>query len=440
VAVLLCAALGTARAQEAQVLTLDEALAMARERNPAYRQALHRLDAAGATSRAGLGGFLPTISLGTSWGGYSAQRVTGEDDFGRPVSLPAAFDFRGSSANQSVNASLTLFDGLGNLHTLRAARASEAELAAAADLEARRLEAETSRLFYEAMRTKRVVALEERLLEDRRQQLANTERLFRAAGATQDDVLGAQADVANQELELDRARGEASKALLALKEQIGFEDERAIDVEGALPPVFDPAALDINRLTSVALSTHPAVFQLDAAARAADRRAAAARGDRWPSVQLNASFSRSMSLSSYEALFEVNPQNRTFSFGINVNWPIFTGFRTSQQVAQADLAARAADEDRRAGRLRLENQVRSAYIDLVNARRALDLAERSAALSSERLRLARERYAIAAIDFTVLQQVVLAASQAERAFLQATFGFARAVVALDEAVGTRIRP
>jgi outer membrane protein TolC len=54
------------------------------------------------------------------------------------------------------------------------------------------------------------------------------------------------------------------------------------------------------------------------------------------------------------------------------------------------------------------------------------------------LRLARERYAIAAVTFATLQILIDQAGQAERQLLSAQFGYARAVVTLEEAVGGEV--
>jgi outer membrane protein len=417
------------------VLTLDDALAIARERNPQYRQTVNQLRAAGAEVRSGLGGFLPTLSANVSLSGYSSTQVTGVDEYGRPT---GTLDYRRSSSSQSVGASLTLFDGLRNLSDLRAAQANAVRAGEAQVRALEQLEAETTRRFYEALRTERLIDLEERLLESAREQLENTERLFRTAGATQEDVLGAQADVANQELAYERARGEAEKALLALKEYLGILEPVTFRVAGDVPEAFDPTALDVEGLVQVALSEGSEVRRLDAAASAAAYRVRAARSSRWPTIRLNAGYGRSISDTGYAKLTELRPPNRTFSFGLGFDLPIFSGFQTSWQIANAQVEADNADEQLRAGRLQVERAVRAAYIDLRNAYRALGLAERAAALSLERLRLARERYAIAAITFANLQILIDQAAQAERQLLSAQFEHARAVVNLGEAVGGEV--
>jgi outer membrane protein len=432
-----------AYAQEISVparLTLRDAIEIARERNPDYQQALNTYHAQGAQVRAGWGAFLPTLSARMSFAGSDSRTVTGQDDYGQPVELPAPITFQGSSSNQSVSAGITLFDGLRNLHSLRSARASQAAADAARWAARTRLDAETTRRFYDALRAAQLIALEERLLASAKEQYANTERLFRTASATQEDLLGAEADVLNQELQLDQAQGTARKALLALRELLGITEPIDFEVAGDLPAVWDPETLAADSLVSVALAEHPQLQQLEANANAAELRAAAAHGGYWPRIQAAASFSRSVNLGSYQALFDLNPRNRSFGFSLSLDLPLFTGFQTSAQVAQASADAENAEATLRAGALALERDVRAALVDLKNAYRALALAERASELSSERLRLSRERYAIGAITFANLQLLIDRAAQQERQLTNARYGYAAAVATLDERVGQVVRP
>jgi outer membrane protein TolC len=65
----------------------------------------------------------------------------------------------------------------------------------------------------------------------------------------------------------------------------------------------------------------------------------------------------------------------------------------------------------------------------------VQLAQRSSELSSERLRLARERYAIGAITFANLQLLIDRAAQEERGLINARYSYAAARAALTERVG-----
>jgi outer membrane protein len=421
-------------------LTLEDAIAIARERSPEVAQARNSLHAQGAQVRAGVGALLPSLNAQLSFGGSDTRTVSGLDDFGQPVEEEIVRRFRSSSSSQGLSAGLTLFNGFRNLKTLGASRASlEAGEEFLLAVEAR-VDAETTRRFYDAVRTEQLIALEERLLASAREQRDNTARLFRTASATQEDLLGAEGDVASQELQLARAEGDADKAVLAVREQLALVEALVFDIAGELPPAWDPAAIAADSLVALAVRTHPDIARLDAAASAAHLRAGAARGSYWPTVRLGASVSRSAQASGYDALFDFNPQNRSLGFSLSLDWALFQGFQIRAQVSQAVSDALNAEESLRAAKLAREREVRAALIDLQNAYRGVALAERAAELSNERLRLSRERYAIGAITFANLQILIDRAAQEERQVINARYQFAASAATLNERVGRPVRP
>lgn len=205
VGVAICGAPALLTAQAESELTLRDALAIARQRNRAYRRARAQFSPAASSVRAGWGAFLLSVTANMSFSGNSRTTVTGEDDFGEPVDLPQPITFRSSSVSQGVGADFTIFDGVSNINNFRAARrrADAAEHGMLASLVW--LEGDVKRSFYDAVRMLQLIAVEEQLLVSTRAQLEATERLFRVAGASQVDVLGAQVDLSRQELEVARA-------------------------------------------------------------------------------------------------------------------------------------------------------------------------------------------------------------------------------------------
>lgn len=429
-----------AQSQEPQrLMTLGDALDLARRNSPAYLRASARAEASGAEVRAGLGSFLPSLTGSLSWSGNSRTIVTGEDDFGQPVALPDPLTFRSSSASQGVSTGITLFDGLANFSNYRAAKASAAAAYANVDLADVTLTAEVERRFYTALQAQRLIDVEEQLLEVSRRQLDATERLFRVAARTEVDVLGAQVQVAQQEQALEQARGDARKAALRLAEFIGLEETEAFRVSGELPSTVDRSSLDADELVAQALALNPRIRAAEADAAQANFAASAAAGGRWPTVTARASFGRAVSLSSYDALFDLDPRDRSFGFGIDVQIPLFTRFQTSLAIAQARANARVAEENLREQRLALERDVRSAYIDLATAERRLELAERAVDLGRRRLTMAQEQYQLGTIGFTDFQQIVTQTSQDARQLLSAEGEYARALVTLAELAGEGVR-
>ena len=367
--------------------------------------------------------------------GFSSRTVTGEDEFGQPIRRAEPLEFERSSSSQGVALSLNVFDGFANLNEMRAARADERATGARVALARARLRTGVLTSYHAARRAQLAIELEERLLASARERLEASKRLFAVAAQTQVDVLGAEIDVATQEQAVARALGDARKAELALREALGMPMAGALVLVDEPAAVFDPASLDVDALAAAAVAGSPRLTEADAQLAAAERRARAERGSRWPTVALSAGYGRQMSLSSYDALSELNPQNRNFDFGLSASFPIFTQFGTSAQIAAADARAGDAREDRRAAALAIERETRAAYIDLANAYSAHQLALRSAELSRERVELAQEQYRQGAIGFTVLQDVIDRAAGAERQLLQSWFDFADALAVLEERAG-----
>jgi outer membrane protein len=421
-------------------LSLEEALRTARAQNPAYLRSLNSVEATAAAELRGRGAFLPSVNGYLSFGGSSNRVETGQDDFGAPVRLAEPLAFRGSSASQGLDASVAVFDGGRALGELRAARSLSRAAAARVDGESWRLRSEVSRRYYALKLADRLVELESRLLASAEEQLASTRELLRVAARNPEDVLGARVAHATQEQALDRARGERTKARLALLEAMGVGGDGDVAAADPLPPVFDPAALDGDALVAAASASSPRVRQQEAELAAAERRADAARAGRWPTLSLRAGVGRAMTLSSYEALGELNPQNRSYSFGMSASLPVFRQFQTHAAVAQADLARSDAALELRAARLAAEREARAALVDLGNAHRAAALAEVSARLAAEWLAMAQERYRLGALSFTELQNVIERAARAERERERALLDFAAARLALEERIGAEVRP
>jgi outer membrane protein TolC len=88
--------------------------------------------------------------------------------------------------------------------------------------------------------------------------------------------------------------------------------------------------------------------------------------------------------------------------------------------------------------LAAERDVRAAALELTNAYQSLQLAEQRVGLAREREQLALEQYRLGAIDFTSLQNILDRTAQAERAVLDARFGFITARVNLEERLGGRL--
>ena len=176
-------------------------------------------------------------------------------------------------------------------------------------------------------------------------------------------------------------------------------------------------------------------FAIDAISSLSVAQLRAAGAARWPIVNASANFNRSIGMQGYGALFDPNPFDQNFGFGLSFSLPLFSQYQTSQRIAQARVATDNVEERARQMRLQIDREVRTAIIELERAYHAVDLNRTSTDLARRRLELANERYRLGGLSFAELQQIIESAATAEREALDATYAFAAALATLEERVG-----
>jgi outer membrane protein len=427
-------------AERPNVLTLAGALEVARENNPAYRIALADLELADARDRGVWSYFLPSVSLSWTTGLSQSRRYTGVDEFDRPIIRDDPLVYTSSGSSQSLAlGSVTLFDGGRTFATARASRAAAGAIRSNVENEAAMLEAELATRYYAAVVAEAEIELAERMLGSAAELLEGTKRLLRIGRRDPVDLLGAELQVAEREHVLETARGATRMARLALGQSMGESREVEGELVDGLPAPFDPSTIQVAELIADATSSSPRVTALDARAHAAGHQLSAARGGRWPSVGLGFSTGRTFGGSGSDALFDPNPPDQSYGFSLSFRVPLFSQFQVGDAITEARVAKLAADETLRAGLLDVETEIARSLIDLENAYRDIELAERSADLSGRRLELAQERYLLGGSTFDELRAALEDSYQREHAVLTARHRFATALLALETAAGQRIR-
>ena len=101
-----------------KVLSLDEAIKIALQKNTTLKKAENNLDVSESNVRVAYGNFLPSLSAGGSWSWNRSEDAGGYRNIGGSVLLfpPSTSESRYYST--SLSSSITIFDGLSNLATL----------------------------------------------------------------------------------------------------------------------------------------------------------------------------------------------------------------------------------------------------------------------------------------------------------------------------------
>lgn len=139
------------------------------------------------------------------------------------------------------------------------------------------------------------------------------------------------------------------------------------------------------------------------------------------------------------SVFPFNFTQSPFSARVTISLPIFTQFSRPLAVSQAGAQAEDAREAVRAGNLQLRADVSQAYYTLVTTYRTIGIQATNRIAAQEQLRLATERYRVGSGTFFDMLTGQVTAQQAEADYIRAIYDYHQAIATLEAAVGRRLR-
>lgn len=422
----------------ADTLRLADAIRAAEQTNPVYRIAQLSLTSAEVQVRRSRLAYLPSLTLAAGISGSRATVVTGQNGFGEPIRLDVPKSFVGSGSTQSISFSASLYDGGHRSAQLRIARAGRAEAMAGVAVAQLALRAQVTAAYLAALRSQGLVTVEEAAVQVAQRDLEATVLRLRLASANEVDVLGAKVAVAQESDALARAREDRERAWLMLRKLVGPGIAADAVIEEPAGGCRSEVVLDTTRLLAMGRARNPSIAEAKQALNAAVQQEVLSRAARWPSLSASVSYGRAMSLSSYEALREMNPRNHSIGFGLGASLPI-SGQIDSRLASEAAVAAREAAKYRVVDQTaETDRAIRDAILSLHASQRALVLADDVADLSRQRAKLAEDSYRLGMLQYTALVDITEAATRAARAVIDARASCFESKVQLETQLGSSL--
>ncbi len=484
--VLLALAVASLVGQETPArLTLEEAIRLAKDKNPTFLSTRNDQAAADWQVREAWSGFLPTASANSSfsWVEGGAQRF-GTVDLG-----VSGTDWYQSYYNLSVNWTL---DG-NTLFGVPAARANARAVGARVAAAEFDLESQVALQYMAVLRGRDGVEVAQRQVDRARQNLRIVRSRVSSGAAAGTDGKQAEVDLGRAEVGLIQAQRQYREALALLAERLGVELAEDTELSSAFQ-VFEPT-WDRDELMRLALGSHPSLRAYEAQERAASAAAKQAASSYFPTFSVSSRFqgttqqatNRDFVVGQAQAALasersncefmnaliqgvptlggdledcsqyvltdevrraaiqsnEVFPFNFTklpLSLTFQVSIPVFTGFSRQRQVSQANNLAEDARHALRAEELRLRTAVTQAYDNLVAAYEVVRLEENNRNLAEEQLQMQQRRYALGAAALLELLDAQTRLTTVDQAYLNALYDFHWNLIRLEAAAGQNLRP
>ncbi len=424
-------------------LTLDDALRIAEGHNPTYQQAINntRLNKP-EMEQAWFDNILPRASLTLFTTGYTGnltRRAT--DNFGNPIEQPVSEWAYFSNTQQGLNLSWSI-QGASLFNTIRRQKVTNKSRNVAEVGARSTAHTDVERLYLDALGQRALLRTEQELLDARRVDEDITKRLFNLATGSQVDVLNAELAVEQQRQSVQQQQATFEKALLSLRTELGDTDLPPFRLDSVALPIFDPTSLDADALVATAIGSNPELSKARSDVDLARVGVSESHASWWPRLTANLQITRQAYQSETQALFDASwnePLDKRFQ--VYLSFPALNDFfSTRQSQVQASVQLDNARETQRQQRLTVEQKVRGALLDLNNQWQLLQVRERSAQIAAKALDLARGEYRLGGRTFQELRQGFRDDADARRQLIQSRHDFVDALLNLEAAVGTTVRP
>jgi len=380
-------------------LTLEDAVKIALDQNISVRQAQNNVESAQSGVLSAYGAYLPTLSASGNWTRRQTERpASTQFILGIPIPVPAT-----SSTNNDFSTGLslgyTIFDGLNREASLNRATST----AVAAEQQATRTRQQIVYLVQSAylnvLRTEQLVKVSEENLKRDQRQLDRISESARVGSSSIADVYRQQSIVASDEVNLIGAQNNFDKAKADLLSLIGT------DVGGDYV-VSDPSVstditaeelestkgfvVKFENLRQQAIAVRPDYQGAMESYDAAQSGVTSASSRYWPSIRASAGYGLS------GTTLETIKDQKGINWGISVNWTLFDGFQTNQNIQAASAAKRNAELTLLQTERNISVDVKKALLDLEASRKQYQATEKALVSATQDRKVAEERYNLGA--------------------------------------------
>jgi outer membrane protein len=361
----------------APAYTIEQAVAVAQERNPEILIARKKVLATRGSFIEARSGFLPSL---TSSGLYDKRQTQSEtnlrqEDYNAILKLEQNLYTGGAVTSQVAIAQLNIAKANYELQEIVSRVTMDVRIA-----------------FNELLLNRAKVRVREDSVQVLDEELKNQHERFSAGIVSILNVQRAEVALANERPELFNTQTDLKNSYLRLAELFGTDlrpgaQAPPFEISGELQ--YRPNHADLNSCLARADANRPVIKARQKDIEIEDRQYVLDRSATRPHVR---------AFSGYEVYSERDPEvGQEFNYGgvigINATWNIFDGFATKGRMQATRARREAAVQALAAARRSVASEVRSAFFDLQQAQRVLESETKNVQTADEALEMAKSNFA-----------------------------------------------
>lgn len=410
-----------------QPLTLEQCIAIALKYQPSLRASAASIEASRARLEQSLASYYPQVNLNNSFS-------TATNNFS-PVTTSGALVTGGRNRyswtfTDLTTSALTLNQNIYDFgRTANAVTVSKENIRASQEdfvITRQNVIFNVQQAYYNVLQTLRLIRVAEDTVNQNQQRLEQAQGFYQAGTRPKIDVTNAEVNLANAQLALIRTRNNYQVARATLNNALGLRQDLNFPIEDSLE--FKRREITLDEILKKAYDQRPEIAQIKARQRAQEGTIKLAESGYYPTLSGNASYT-----------YRTGDFNKDYYwdwfFGASINFPIFSGFSTPNQIAEGKATLRnlLAQEEIVKLAIRLEGE--QAYLGLREADERTRVTERTIGQAQENFELASGRYQVGVgFPLEVTDAEVLLAN-ARANYIQALADYRIAEARIDKAMG-----
>lgn len=390
------------------VLSLDQALGIARQWNPTLIRARQALASSGEQLRQTKAAFYPNVAASAN-----ARRATSNS-----AQAPESHN-TDPSYSAGLSADQLLYDFGKTPAALRQAAAGYAATEARLRSTDHTIAFNVRTAFYDLLRAQELLTVAEENERQYKVRLEEVRALAEVGRRIRYDITKAEVDLGNAQVQLITARNGVRTARATLNHRLGLAEEPAFRM--ADPPAVEAPAR-LAGLMDTARAQHPDLAALRADVLAASAAVDQAVANLYPSLKVNADYGW-----SGKAL----PLIWNWAAALGGALDVFSGWRNTSLIEQSVAQLRSARAAYAEREQQIHEDLSRAWAELESARERQSVTELTERAARETLDLVSERYRIGKASSVDLSDAQVALTTARAQQVQARYDYLSAVAAIQ---------
>jgi outer membrane protein len=395
-----CLSLNITNAQEK--ISLSQAISIALNQNSSIVKSTNSITTSEAAVKNAYGNLIPTLNFGSSWSWQrtsNSQATTVVGYLGENQTQGAQqTDTR--SYSMSLSGNVTVFDGLSTPTNISMQKNNLQS--AKYDLEKLRQDVtlQTVNLFVTVVNNERILSFQEEDQKYNQDLLKKVKEMVDLKMATNADLYSQEYQTSNSQLSYLQAKSNFEKSKISMLNYLSKDvlKDYAFEIDSTYIPSVAKYTDDMREIYQTALDNRSDYRSQQAKLLTAQYQATIANSGLFPSLTGNYSLSTSSTQPS--DLFT----RKVYSFGLSLNFPIFSHWNTDYSIQSAKIQVENTQEDLTALERQIKSDVKNAIIDLQTTKLQFEVTKAAVKSSKETWSIKKDSYLLGSATFIDQQQ------------------------------------